>query len=157
MFSIIDFAIANNAAIAATDPLEWLRQDRDSALNGSLSEESWLPGPRNIPVEALPAFEPIISDTGPVDPSVTPRDLPAFEPVVSDTGPLDPGDLLASANDGLAWLLNGTEPAVTSGIEPSNAPPSEHVEGGMGSLVVTYATSWDALAPAGISTIDDTI
>ena len=88
MFSITGFPFANNSAIADTDLLELLRQDRASLLNGTLREESGLPVPRNIPVEVLPWFEPIVSDTGPVDPSVTPQELPYFEPIISDTGPI---------------------------------------------------------------------
>ncbi len=125
MSSNTGLAIASNASIAATDPLEQLRQDRDSALDGTLRGESGLPGPRDVPVAALPAFEPIISDTGPVDPSVTPEELPAFEPIVSDTGPVDP-NVTPQELPAFEPIVSDTGP-VDPNVTPQELPAFEPV------------------------------
>ena len=51
------------------------------------TEKTGPPLPEGFVAKELPPFEPIESETGPVDPDIVVKELPDFEPVVSETGP----------------------------------------------------------------------
>ena len=51
------------------------------------SEETGPQPPIGTVVQPLPEFEPVFSETGPVDPDAVVEDLPGFGPIVNETGP----------------------------------------------------------------------